>query len=247
MFIKENQLQNFGSNNGKSNTDRLSSFLTERSVIQSVLNCFCKKREIDTSTLNDCISICKRSLIEVVNYFEFGVLKVLHDESDHFTAAIWVRLILRCYRNLIKIEKTDKVRDEALKWGEDLSVKMKSMKNNTCYPSLVCSLGNLYYVTDQILKAEKCFEEILPNYAKLDDKSQTSEFSLKWFEREACVSFIRCRMSRSSDKEQHFDAETLQKLEAYKWLLQKYEIEHKYLEEMEVKIKGKLQGVCSDQ
>ncbi|XP_076079735.1 uncharacterized protein LOC143049857 [Mytilus galloprovincialis] len=249
MFIKENQLQNFGSDNGKSNTDRLSSVLTERSVIQSVLHWFCKEREIDTggtSTLNNCISICKSRLIEVVNYFEFGVFKVLHDESDHFTATIWVRLILRCYRNLIKIEKTDKVRNEALKWGEDLSVKMKSMENNTCYPSLVCVLGDLYYVTDQILKSEKCFEEILPKYAKVEDISQTSEISLKWYEREACVSFIRCRINRSSDQEQHFDADTLKRLEAYKLLLQRNEIKLKCLEEMEVQLKGRLQGVCSE-
>ncbi|XP_052090140.1 uncharacterized protein LOC127726712 [Mytilus californianus] len=244
-YISENHLS-FGSEQGKSDIDRLSSVLTERSKIQSVLDFLCNEREVDASTLNDYISICKSRLTERVNYYEFGVLKVLHDKSDHFTA-IWVRLILGCYINLIKIEKTDKVRYEALKWGKDLSVMMKSMEDNTCYPSLVCSLGDLYFATGQILKSEKCFEEIIPKYAKVEDISQTSEISLKWFEREACVSYIRCRMSRSCDKEQNFDAYTLQRLEAYKLLLQRYEIELKNLEEMEVQLKGRLHGVCSDQ
>ncbi|CAC5403783.1 unnamed protein product [Mytilus coruscus] len=244
-YISENQLS-FASEHGKSDIDRLSSVLTERSKIQSVLDFLCKEREVDASTLNDYISICKSRLTERVNYYEFGVLKVLHDKSDHFTA-MWVRLILECYINLIKIEKTDKVRDEALKWGEDLSVKMKSMKDNTCYPSLVCSLGDLYFATGKILKSEKCFEEILPKHVKVTDKSLTSESTLKWFERKACISYIRCRMSRSCYTEQYFDADTLQRLEAYKLLLQGYGNELEDLEEMEVKLKRRLHGVCSDQ
>ncbi|VDI74037.1 Hypothetical predicted protein [Mytilus galloprovincialis] len=197
-----------------SDKDRLSSVLTERSVIQSVLNFLCRKIEVHASTLNDYISICKSRLTKIVNYFEFGVLKILHDESDHFTA-IWVKLIIGCYRNLIKIEKTDKVCKEALEWGEDLSEKMKSMKDNTSYPKLVCSLGDLYFATGKILESEKCFEELLPKHAKVTDNSLTSESTLKWYERKACISYIRCRMSRSCETEQNFDADTLQRLEAY--------------------------------
>lgn len=54
-------------------------------------------------------------------------------------------------------------------------------------------------------------------------------------------------MSRACETEEHFDADTLQRLEAYKVLLQGYENELEDLEEMEVILKGRLQCVCSDQ
>ncbi|CAG2185105.1 unnamed protein product [Mytilus edulis] len=228
-----------------SDKDRLSSVLIERSVIQSVYF-LCRKTEVNASTLNDFISICKSRLTKIVNYFEFDVLKVLRDESDLFTA-IWVKLIIGCYRNLIKIEKTDKVYKEALEWGENLSEKMKSMKDNTSYPKLVWLLGDLYLATGKILKSEKCFEEILPKHVKITDTILTSERNLKWFERKACISYIRCRMNRSGDTAQSFDADTLQRLEAYKLLFHGYRNELEDLKQMEVILKGRLQSVCSDQ
>lgn len=163
------ELSKYISENEDSDIDRLSSVLTERSVIQSVLHFLCRITEVHASTLNDYISVCKGRLHERVNYFEFGVLKVFCDERNYFTA-LWVKLIIGCYRNLIKIENTDKICKEALEWGEDLSEKIKSMKDNTSYPNLVCSLGDLYFATGKILESEKCFEELLPKHVKITQK-----------------------------------------------------------------------------
>lgn len=109
------------------------------------------------------------------------------------------------------------------------------------------ALWPIFFATGQILKSEKCFEEILPKHVKVTDYGIASESTLKWYERKACISHIRCRMNRSCGTEQKFDADTLQRLEAYKLLLQGYGNELEDLEEMEVQLKERLEGVYSDQ
>lgn len=101
--------------------NRLSFMLTERSEIQSVIDFPCTQSEVDSSTLtclNDYISVCESRLNETVYYLEFGVLKDFqsHNKNNHSTA-IWVKLIIGCYRRLIEIEKNVKVMCRSFRMG----------------------------------------------------------------------------------------------------------------------------------
>lgn len=113
------------------------------------------------------------------------------------------------------------------------------MKDITCYANYLCSLGDLYFATGDLKESEKLFEELLPKIEHVEDKSKIDR-NLKWFERKACVCFVRCQINRSDDTVQNFDEDTLDRLEALKSVMRKYKKEMQDLEKMKLTLTEKL-------
>ncbi|CAC5386109.1 unnamed protein product [Mytilus coruscus] len=147
--------------------NRLSSCLTERSEMQSVLNFFGRKENpVKAIILKDIISTCKKRFNEKTDYVEFGVLKVLGAKNDH-AKYLSAKMIINCYKVLFQIEQTEEIRLEAKQWGQNITKMIANNQSN--FPSLEYSIGDLYFAIGDILEAEKCFYALLP---KIDDNNK---------------------------------------------------------------------------
>lgn len=209
--------------------NRLFSCLTERSEMQYVLNVFNRDANlVNAVILNDIISTCKERFSEQTDYLEFGVLKVLGAKNDH-AKYLSAKMIIDFYKVLFQTEQTDEIRTEATQWVARITQMIATNQSN--YPSLEFSIGNLYFAVGDILQAEKCFSALLP---KIDDNNKCMKQYLKYFPRKACVSYIKCRLKRLKQEDGFFKEETLQKLKCFKTLLQTYKEELKELEELEI-------------
>ncbi|XP_052090104.1 uncharacterized protein LOC127726694 [Mytilus californianus] len=235
--LKDNHLPNKESTkqcekNENMQFNRLSSCLTERSEMQSVLNFFGRKENpVKAVILKDIISTCKKRFNEKTDYVEFGVLKVLGAKNDH-AKYLSAKMIINCYKVLFQIEQTEEIRLEATQWGQNITKMIANNQSN--FPSLEYSIGDLYFAIGDILEAEKCFRALLP---KIDDNNKDDINNVKFFPRRACISYIKCRLERSEREDGSFKAETVRQLECFKTLLQTYKAEFNELEELELTLR----------
>ncbi|XP_063402447.1 uncharacterized protein LOC134686695 [Mytilus trossulus] len=232
--LSDNHLPNTGSTKQYEKIEsmqlnRLFTCLTERSEMQSILSFFGRKENlVKAATLKDIISTCKKRFNEKTDYLEFGVLKVLGAKNDH-AKYLSAKMIIDCYIDLFKLEQTEEIRAEATQWGQSITHMIATNQSN--FPSVEYSIGNLYFAIGDIIQAEKCFYALLP---KIDENNKCDKQDLKYFPRKACVSYIKCRLERLDREDESFKAETERKLECFKTLLQTYKAEFKELEELKL-------------
>ncbi|CAC5393383.1 unnamed protein product [Mytilus coruscus] len=210
----------------------LSTMLTERSVIQSTMDPTLAFNEPSSEVLKQNLSVCEARFYERKHYMEFGILKMSTEEND-YNRMLWLKQITRIYRLLLK--KNKELSSVGLKWAESLSAEIQKMKTSTAYPSLMISLGDLYFALGQVSPAECCFVEFIP---KLEDKGNQKS-NLDKYQRRACINYIKCRIQNCNDK--HNDLETLSKLLAYKRGLISHTRDLREMEKLESNLNQKLE------
>lgn len=210
----------------------LSTMLIERSVIQSTMDPTLAFNEPSSEVLKQNLAICETRFYEKKNYMEFGILKMSTEEND-YNRMLWLKQITRIYRLLLK--KNKEFSSGGLKWAENFSAEIQKMKTSTAYPSLMISLGDLYFALGQISSAECCFGEFIP---KLEDKGNEKS-NLNKYQRRACINYIKCRIQNYNDK--HNDLETRSKLLAYKIGLISHTRELREMEKLENNLNQKLE------
>lgn len=210
----------------------LSTMLIERSVIQSTMDPTLAFNEPSSEVLKQNLAICETRFYEKKHYMEFGILKMSTEEND-YNRMLWLKQITRIYRLLLK--KNKEFSSDGLKWAENLSAEIQKMKTSTAYPSLMISLGDLYFALGQISSAECCFGEFIP---KLEDKGNEKS-NLNKYQRRACINYIKCRIQNYNDKNN--DLETRSKLLAYKKGLISHTRELREMEKLENNLNQKLE------
>lgn len=210
----------------------LSTMLIERSVIQSTMDPTLAFNEPSSEVLKQNLAICETRFYERKHYMEFGILKMSTEEND-YNRMLWLKQITRIYRLLLK--KNKEFSSDGLKWAENLSAEIQKMKTSTAYPSLMISLGDLYFALGQISSAECCFGEFIP---KLEDKGNEKS-NLNKYQRRACINYIKCRIQNYNDKNN--DLETRSKILAYKIGLISHTRELREMEKLENNLNQKLE------